>query len=752
MIDSTSSGRSNATRRFSGNAGLHRLCAQAEGVPVRETVARLVVLLMALCCVVPGLGADWQAFSWSMVAPGVWKAEVGTPERVDLLNAAGAEPRTGALETMGAAAFPIDAVATRFIEINGRMSLRFTLGLEEEIYGLGLDFNRVRQTGTIQTLHVDHWGGTSGRTHAPVPFYVSNRGYGVFVNSARYLKVYVGTGLRTDSAAPPPVLDRNRDRNWDPNPRGDSVEVLVPAAGAEIYVFAGPTALESVRRFNLFCGGGCLPPKWGLGFTHRTPTLYTDEQLKAEVDEFERRGFPLDFVGLEPGWQSGSYPCTFEWDKDRFPDPARFVSEMKERRIRLNLWMNPYVAPASSLYAKLKPWSGSHEVWNGLVPDYLLPEPKAIFSEHLDRELVSIGVSGFKIDEVDGFDSWLWPDVATFPSGVDSEQMRQVYGVLMQRMTTELFRKRNERTYGLVRASNGGAVRFPYVIYNDHYSHQDFITALCNSSFSGLLWTPEVRGSGSGEEWLRRMQSVCFSPMAMLNAWSSGTKPWSFAEVEAEVHAVTSLRMRLLPYLYTTFAQYHFEGAPPVRAMPLVDGYGLFGDVGGAQPGELGAAHRAALRADPKDQFMLGDSLLVAPMFAGQTERQVVLPQGRWYSFYTGEFVGAGDVVTVRPGLETIPVLVRDGGIVPLIPARTHAPKAGEILPLEIRHYGRAEGDFDLYDDDGETWDYERGEFSWTRFEVRRNNAGGLTGQMTSAPAGKPFQYTNVSWRFMTPP
>ena len=149
---------------------------------------------------------------------------------------------------------------------------------------------------------------------------------------------------------------------------------------------------------------------------------------------------------------------------------------------------------------------------------------------------------------------------------------------------------------------------------------------------------------------------------------------------------------------------------------------------------------------------MLGNSLLVAPMFAGQTERQVVLPQGRWYNFYTGEFVGAGEVVTVRPGLETIPVLVRDGGIVPLIPARTHAPETGEILPLEIRHYGRAEGDFSLYDDDGETWDYERGEFSWTQFEVRRNTVGGLTGQMTSAQDRKPFQYTNVSWRFMTPP
>ena len=92
----------------------------------------------------------------------------------------------------------------------------------------------------------------------------------------------------------------------------------------------------------------------------------------------------------------------------------------------------------------------------------------------------------------------------------------------------ELYRKKNLRTYGLVRASNAGATSFPYVIYNDYYSHPDFITALINSSFIGVLWTPEVRGSATAEEWLRRMQTVCFSPLAMLNAWSDGTKPWSF--------------------------------------------------------------------------------------------------------------------------------------------------------------------------------------------------------------------------------
>ena len=113
----------------------------------------------------------------------------------------------------------------------------------------------------------------------------------------------------------------------------------------------------------------------------------------------------------------------------------------------------------------------------------------------------------------------------------------------------------------------------PYVIYNDYYSHQDFITALINSGFSGVLWTPEVRGSKTGEEWLRRFQSVVFSPMAMINAWASGTKPWSFPEVADQVKEYSLLRMQMMPYWYTEFARYHFDGIPPFRDMNLEPGF-----------------------------------------------------------------------------------------------------------------------------------------------------------------------------------
>src|SRR5690606_34066472 len=118
---------------------------------------------------------------------------------------------------------------------------------------------------------------------------------------------------------------------------------------------------------------------------------------------------------------------------------------------------------------------------------------------------------------------------------------------------------------------------------------------------------------------------------------------------------------------------------------------------------------------------MAGEYLLVAPMFAGESSRKVILPKGNWYDFYTGGLVGNGEVITVTPGLDKIPVFVKDGGIVPMMDARLHAPEAGEKVALEIRHYGEKPGYYRLYDDDGESYNYENGEYSWRDIKVEHS-------------------------------
>jgi len=666
------------------------------------------------------------------VAPGIWKATVGTPESLTLLKAAGVLPKADALRAMPMAAFPLPKNEIQGRVANGKVALRMPLALDEDVYGLGVDFRAMRRNGSAFQLHVDHWGGRTGRTHAPVPFYVSSKGYGVFIDAARYVTLNVGVSVRLAAPTKPPVIDRTTGKgSWSSSPRSDSIEALVPANGVDVYVIAGPTPMDAVRRYNLFNGGGALPPKWGLGFMTRTPTAYSATDALNEVAEFRKRGIPLDMLGLEPGWHDHAYPTSFEWDKTRFPDPKNFLAQLEQQNVRAHLWFNPYVSPTAPLYKKLLPHAGSHLVWNGIVPDYSRPEARNIFADHLKEKVVGLSraVGGFKVDEVDGYDHWLWPDHAVFPSGHDGEQLRQTYGLLIQRLLMDVFRGMNRRTLGQVRGTNGGASPFPFVIYNDNYAFDEYITAVGNSAFAGVLWSPEVRG-GEGQDMLRRVQAVCFSPLALFNGWATATKLWTHAGVADDIREAIKLRMRLLPYWYTTFAQYHYEGTPVVRAMPLVSGSGM---------------------VEIKDQYMIGDALLVAPIAPGVASRTVVLPAGKWFDFHTGRFAGENETMAVTPPLSQIPVFVKDGSLIPMIGDRFFAPRADELVALEVRHYGERPGTISVYDDDGETFEYERGDRSWTRLTVERDAAGAWKATVTPDPNGRRWRYSDVKWTFLTP-
>ena len=712
-------------------------------------------LIISCCCLAFLLATTIYAqntvpSSWLEKAPGVWSLSVGKPEKMNLLSELNIIPKMEAIQKMDPAVLPVSREDIRFDIVDGKTYIRFPLQRGEQIFGLGLNFKTVAQRGKIMRLHVDHYGQRDdGRTHAPVPFFVSSRGYGALINAARYIDVYVGSSARKDSKDQSPLRDRTTDRLWTSEPYSDNLEFLVSAEGVEILMFAGPAMLDVVRRFNLYNGGGVLPPRWGLGFWQRVPTIFSDKDVHNEVAEFEKRDFPLTVIGLEPGWMSRAYPCTYEWDPVRFPQPETFVKELNDKHIKTNLWLNPYVSPEGELYAKIEPYTGSHTVWGGIVPDYTMPEVKRIIAAHFKKHALDKGASGYKMDENDGYDKWLWPDVATFPSGNPAEKLRQLYGSLMQDMTMQTFRERNRRSYGLVRAGNAGTTSFPYVIYNDSYNHREFITALINCSFIGVLWTPEVRASKTSEEWLRRMQTVCFSPLAMLNAWSDGTKPWSFPDVEKQVNEISKLRMQLIPYLYTAFSEYAFEGIPPFRAMNLEKDFFAADVITEGVPDATENPYAQAFRQEMKDQYMVGRYLMIAPLFAGETERKVILPQGKWYDFYTGELAGEGEVITVAPGLDRIPVYVRDGGIIPLWPAITKIT-GKDKYPLEVRHYGNIASSFQLYDDDGETFDYEKGDFTHILLAVEINRKGRKTGKVTIPQNGKVWSFSAYNFRFMT--
>ncbi len=622
--------------------------------------------------------------TWKNDLPGVWSTQIGKKDIPTLTQASESKPRADRISKLSNSKLPFELSDIKVGKSKDYATVQIPLQPGEKIYGLGLQMSGMNRRGNVYHLQVDHYAEGSDRLHAPTPMYVSSLGYAVFFNTSRPINVYAGVGNQLNDPKIPGFRDRNTDRKWDAQPDSGCVEASVQAPGLEVSIFAGSSPMEALQRYTLYCGGGAMPPMWAIGFWHRTPSLATAQQVLNEVQEFEKRGFPLDVIGLEPGWQSRSYPGSMEWSPERFPDAAGFVIAMKKQGVHVNLWENPYVAPKTDLYKRLGAEFGSHTVWLGAVPDIYAPTAAKVVKDFHREHHLDLGVSGYKIDEVDGFDFWLWPDHATFPSGPDGLQMRQIYGVLWQKTLDQMFRAKGERTYGLVRGSNGSATRFPFAIYSDTYDHHQYVTALTNSSLAGVTWCAEIRSADTDEEWVRRMQSACLSPIAQLNAWDSGKKPWSYPKVENEIREAMMLRESLAPYLYTAFAQVNLDGIPPVRPMSLVDG------------------------GQETDQYMLGDNLLFAPMFAGQKSRKVRLPKGKWYDYSSGQLVGSNEPITISPKLNEIPLYVRGGTFIPTNQPSLKATVGGAY---SFRCYGEGPYVGHIYEDDGKSFNYEKGNF-----------------------------------------
>ena len=662
---------------------------------------------------------------------GVWKIRLGNPDGEGLLALTGCR----ADETLlSGEACPAAAAQIEWEQVRERFVLRVPHDPAERLYGLGLSFEKMTLNYDVRHLRADHYGGSdNGRTHAPVPFYVSDAGYGIFVDTAENISFYMGGAVRVDAKNPPPEINRSRDAGWRCDQDAGYVEASFVGTGADVYLFAGETMRNVVALFNRLCGGGCLPPKWGLGFWQRTHFQYDEAAAERELLEFEEHGLHVDVLGLEPGWQSHCYPCTLEWDLERFSDPAAFVERLRGAGTRVNLWENMFISRKSGIYQEILPLSGSHQVWGGAVPDVTLAPAREILRRQHEGQ--RMGVSGYKLDECDGYDSWLWPDHARFPSGHSATAVRNVYGVRLQRMLSGMFADCGERTYGLVRATNAGGAPMPFCIYNDCYDFRQFLTGLATAGFSGVLWVPEVRDADDPEEWVRRFQLSALSPMLMLNAWASGAKPWKFPEVEGIIADTIRFRSALLPYLYNAFYAYYKEGVPPFR--PLVMEYASLRGTQDAQSGRLDDTRNPyELRriADVVDQFLIGECLMAAPMLPGQRARDVILPPGRWYDFHTGEAM-EGSPVRYECPLERIPLFVREGGMIPLV-----QPDGS----LRVRCYGER-GECTLYDDDGETTAYARGQHALLHLSFERR-AHGVEGRCDVENHGWQTAYSKVTF------
>jgi alpha-glucosidase len=499
-----------------------------------------------------------------------------------------------------------------------------------------------------------------------------------------------------------------------------------------LYLMAGPGIADVLERYTALTGRMSLPPRWLLGYHQSRWSYYPEGRVRELAAEFRQRHIPCDAIHLDIHYMDGYR--VFTWDAKRFPDPPGLLDDLRQQGMRVVCIVDPGV--------KVDPGYDVHDeglmrdafcclpdgrlfqgpVWPGqcYFPDFTDPKVREWWGA-LYRPLLEAGVSGFwnDMNEPAIFGGGM-PDVVRHSyesQGASHGQVHNVYGLQMARASAEGLANlaAGERVPLISRSGYAGLQRYAMVWTGDNHStwaHLRLGVSMClNLGLSGLaLCGPDIGGFAGdcGGELLARWSQVGALTPFFRNHSALGTAQqecWHFGQpYESIYRRWIELRYQLLPYIYTAAWQAAGSGLPMMRPLAL------------AFPGDLRTYNL-------DDQFLLGDSLLAAPVTRpGRRGRRVYLPGGPWYDFWDDRLL-SGEVDVDAP-LERMPLFVRPGSVLPMGPVMQHT---GEWPPDTLQlHVYPGNGQSWLYEDDGHSRDYLAGQVQVTRFAVAQLPGGVL--------------------------
>lgn len=538
------------------------------------------------------------------------------------------------------------------------------LGVGELIYGLGERFGHFVKNGqTVESWNAD--GGTSSeQAYKSIPFYLSSRGYGVFVNEPGHVSFEIGSE----------AVER--------------VQFSTKGEELEYFVIAGPTPAEVVDRYTALTGRPARVPAWSYGLWLSTSftTSYDEETVNSFVDGMRERDIPLSVFHFDCFWMQEFRWTDLTWDTRMFPDPDGQLSRLRdERDVRVCIWINPYIAQRSVLFAEgaakgflVKRPDGS--IWQadewvagmGLV-DFTNPDAVAWFQNKL-RVLLKQGVDAIKTD----FGERIPTDVV-WHDGTDPYAMHNLYTQLYNKAVFEVLEdeKGSGEAILFARSATAGGQQFPVHWGGDntstYVSMAETLRGGLSLAASGFgYWSHDIGGfegtpdAGVFKRWL---QFGLLSSHSRLHASESYRVPWNFGEEAVEVASkFTKLKASLMPYLYRVSEEAHETGVSVARPM--------FFEF--PEDPAVGYLDR---------QFMLGPDILVAPVFDASGVVDFYLPAGTWTNLLTGDTVQGGRWVRETHGFDTLPLYVRPGAAV-AFGSRDDRPDYDYLDGLTIRLYG----------------------------------------------------------------
>ncbi|WP_424447175.1 alpha-xylosidase [Microbacterium arborescens] len=541
------------------------------------------------------------------------------------------------------------------------------LGVGELVYGLGERFGPLVKNGqTVDIWNAD--GGTSSeQAYKNVPFYLTSRGYGVLVNDPGHVSFEVGSE----------AVER--------------VQFAVSGEALEYFVFAGPTPKEVLARYTALTGRAAVVPAWSYGLWLSTSftTDYDEATVTSFIDEMAGRELPVSVFHFDCFWMREFNWCDFEWDPRVFPDPDGMLERLRAKDLRVSVWINPYIAQRSPLFAEaaeagylVRRSDGTVWQWDkwqagmGLV-DFTNPDATAWYQGKL-RALVDQGVDCFKTD----FGERIPVDVE-WADGSDPERMHNLYTQLYNRAVHDvLVEARGEGEAVLfARSATTGGQQMPVHWGGDNTSTfpsmAETLRGGLSLAFSGFAhWSHDIGGFEGTPDPLVYKRWTAFgllSTHSRLHGSSSYRVPWSFDEEAVEVtRRFTHLKMRLMPYLYQAGRDAAASGIPVFRPMQLEF----------SEDPSVGYLDR---------QFMLGSELLVAPVMSPDGEVEFYLPEGTWTSLLTRETVEGGRWRRETHDVFSLPLYARPGAVIPW-GARADRPDYDYLDGLALRVFAGGSG------------------------------------------------------------
>ncbi|MCL1786392.1 MAG: alpha-xylosidase [Defluviitaleaceae bacterium] len=519
---------------------------------------------------------------------------------------------------------------------------RLQASVDESFYGFGEYFTTFVKNGQVIDIWNEDGGTASEQAYKTVPFYVSNRGYGVFVNHPEKVSFEVCSEVVS------------------------KVQFSVKGEHLSYMVIGGDTLEDVLTNYTGLMGRPALPPTWSYGLWLSTSftTNYDEGTVTGFIDGMAERDIPLSVFHYDCFWMKEYQWCDFEWDKRFFPDPEGMLKRLKEKGLKICVWINPYIGQKSPLFAEgmekgylLKNLDGGVWQWDMWQPglaivDFTNPEAAKWYQDHL-RRLMAMGVDCFKTDFGERIPlDCVWHD------GSSPEKMHNYYAYQYNKYVFEVVEevKGKDEAVLFARTATAGAQQFPVHWGGDcdsnYVSMAESLRGGLSLSLCGFgYWSHDIGGfenTATPDVYKRWVAFGLFSSHSRLHGNISYRVPWQFDEEASHVlRYFSKQKCAMMPYIFANAIKAHKQGIPMMRPMVL------------------------SFQNDPvcsymDRQYMFGDSLLVAPVFNEEGTTKAYLPQqeGRWTNWQTNAVATGGQFVDEKHDYFSLGLWVKPNSIV----------------------------------------------------------------------------------------